>query len=342
MNVRRFTPLLLFSLFVGCIDEIQLNVNDPQERLVVEGRIADSLNLYSIRIKTAKNNGLYPVSNAKVNVLDDQSKSYVFVENKLQSEGTYELMMKGEVGRSYHVEIMTPDQMLIKSVPTVMLKAPQMSNFSHTVESITTIDFNGNQVVEKNINVKADVLFEEGRVRPFLRWRTSGEYEFHEPSFISAKYCYIKEQTPDLNKLNIYSPIRLAGIKLTGQDIVNLNRDTRFAFMYCFHIQMFSMNEAEYLYWRSVRDVLSNDGTLYDPPPGNVKGNLINVNNKTDQIIGYFSVSGVYTARYFVSAQSLGGNFVNPPCGFGNRNNPPCQDCLVIKNSSLDKPTYWP
>lgn len=238
------------------------------------------------------------------------------------------------------MEILTPDQKTIKSVPTVMLKAPQLDNFSHTVASRTYIDFNGTQVQEKNVYVKSDVLFDPSVTKPFLRWRTRGEYEFHESS-LAGKYCYINEPTPDLNKLNIYSPTRLQGNRLTDQDLVNLNLDTRFTYMYCFHIQMFSMNEAEFLYWRNVRDVLSNDGTLYDPPPGNVQGNLYNVNNKDEQIIGYFSVGGVSYYRYLVSSQSLGGNVINSPCGFGSRI-PQCQNCLVIKNSTTDKPSYWP
>ncbi len=331
----------ILILPLSCIDEINLKVDQVEERLVIDGLIADSLNLYKIKVKSARNKGIYPITNASVRVIDNKGSNFVFKENKVE-QGSYELRMKGDAGRSYQLEVITPDQKTIKSLPGILAKAPRMSDISHSVAKRTTIDFNGRQVQTKNIFIKSHVLFEAAAAKPFLRWRTSGEYEFHEPSFISAKYCYVKEPEPDLNKLNIYSPNRLSGNLLANQEIVYLDLDTRFSFMYCFHIQMFSMNEQEYLYWRNISDVLTNDGTLYDAPPGNVKGNLFNPDDGEEQIIGYFSVSGISTTRYFVSTQSLGGDFVQPPCGFGNRNNPVCANCLVLKNSTLTKPSYWP
>jgi hypothetical protein len=340
MKWRWFRLLLLLIMPFSCIDEISLKVDDVQERLVIEGLLADSLNTYSIRVKTAKNKGIYPVNDALVKVLDDKGNTFVFIENKDNLGGVYELKMKGEVGRSYHLEVLTPDKKMIKSDPYLLVKAPRMNNFSQSVELKTYIDFNGKQVQERNVYVKSDVQFDPVQPKPYLRWRTTGEYEFHESS-IAGRICYAKEPAPDLNKLNLYSPNRLAGNTLIAQAIVNSYLDFRFAYVYCFHIQMFSMSESEYLYWHNVGDVLTNDGTLYDPPPGNVKGNLYNVNNKDEQIIGYFSVSGVSFSRYLVTVQSLGGNFVGSPCTYGSRL-PQCNDCLVIKNSVLDKPEYWP
>jgi hypothetical protein len=102
------------------------------------------------------------------------------------------------------------------------------------------------------------------------------------------------------------------------------------------------MNKEEYDYWSAVKDLIENKGTLYDPPVGNVKGNLFNTTDAEEQVIGYFSVSGVKYTRYFLDGNLLGGYFPGFPCQrFFNR--PAiCSDCLTIKFSSITKPPYWP
>jgi len=330
----------MLLLLLSCIDEIQLKVSDVEDRLVIEGLIADSLDTYSIRVKYARNKGIYPVSDANVQVIDDQGKRYLFAENK-SDEGSYLLNMKGEAGRSYHLEVTTPDNKKIKSKPGLLVDAPLIQNLSHEIGTRNYINSEGQQIEEKNVYVKADILFKSGPEKPFLRWRTTGEYEFHEPSLIVSKWCYVNE-IDDLNKLNIFSPQFLRGESLKNQEVNFTALDTRFAFLYCFHVRMYTMNEQEFQYWRSVKDLLENEGTLYDPPVGNVKGNLFNINDATEQVIGYFSAAGVVYQRYFVSSQALGSHYVNPPCNFSTRSSPPCRDCLILKNSTLNRPGYWP
>jgi len=329
----------ILILPLSCIDEINLKVSDVEDRLVIEGLIADSLDTYSIRVKYARNKGIYPVSDAVVKVIDDQGNVNIFEEN--QSDlGNYLSLMRGEVGKSYFVEVTTPDHKTIRSIPTILVKGPSMDNLIHETRIRTYINSAGQQVEEKNVYIKADISFATSD-KPFLRWRTSGEYEFHEsPGGIAIKWCYVNEKD-DFNKLNIYNPRFLNSQTLKGQEVNYTALDHRFSILYCFHIRMYTMNEPEFQYWRSLNNLLENDGTLYDPPPGNVKGNLYNTEDATDQVIGYFSVSGVDYKRYFMNAQSTGYT-VRPLCDYSNRFNTPCGDCLILRNSTLDRPSYWP
>ena len=66
-----------------------------------------------------------------------------------------------------------------------------------------------------------------------------------------------------------------------------------------------SMTEEEYNYWKNISAIINRDGSLFDPPPGTVRGNLYNIDNEDDLILGYFSVSAVEYKRYFTNSDWL-------------------------------------
>lgn len=335
---------IIIALFISlvpfaCIDEITLKVDDIEEKIIIEGLIADSLDTYIINVKQTKNKGIYPISNAIVMVLDDRGNSFNFIEST-QNEGSYEAILSALPGRNYFTRI-TIGNSVYESKPSSLIPSPSISNPGHIIGNRVYINEAGSQVSETDVQVKIDLNFNPAFPKPYLRWRTKGEYEFHEEVPITAKWCYVKDIN-DYNKLSLYNPKLNSSNTLTNQIINYTELDGRFAILYCFHIYQYTMSSEEYNYWRSIQDLIENKGTLYDPPVGNIKGNLFNKNDAEEQVIGYFSVAGVKSTRYFLSGNSLGGFFPGFPCGnFFNRPSV-CSDCLRIKFSSTAKPSYWP
>jgi len=180
--------------------------------------------------------------------------------------------------------------------------------------------------------------------RPILRWRVIGEYEFHEafPEAQSLRWCYIKDNV-DLNQISIFNTNELQGDILYDQPILDEVVDFKFAFNYCFHIFQYRINEEEFIYWNNIEKLINIDGGLFDNPPGNITGNIYNVNDPNDLIGGYFSIASVVYQRFFVNPEVLG-HAVEPKCSpapwrpqFAE-----CRDCPNIFQSTLDKPFYWP
>lgn len=341
-----FLLACLAFAFNSCIDEIKLDIDTDQQRLVVDGQIADSLQVYTVKVSysaiigVGNDNIQTPVPGATVTVLDDAGGSFEFTET---SPGVYTKEMKGEVGRAYHLEVKTADGKSIQSKPTVLRASPPLLPASAEVIQSTTISSNGRPVSSNKLSLKMNTDVTAEAERPYLRWRAAGEYEFKEnyPMALNTKTCYIKDNV-DFNNIKIFDTHDLAGGVLTDEPFLLTDYNYRFAFMYCFHLLQYSISKEEYRYWESVQDIVNIDGSLFDPPPGTVQGNLYNINDPREQVLGYFSVAGVAYRREFVDAISLL-FYVEPKCSSLSfrPQYAECRECTDIINSSLTKPPYW-
>lgn len=346
MKILLFTLILLVCLpLAGCIDEIKLDLDNDYQSLVVDGQLTDSLIeqtvkvSYSVKLGFATDNILPPVTGASVRVLDDSGGSFEFTET---ANGTYTRLMKGIPGQAYQVEVKTPDGKTILSRPAVLNAAPPLLPVTAKVVQEATVSSTGTSIYSEKLLLEMNTDVSGMAERPYLRWRASGEYEFGEdyPNIIDRKICYVKNNV-DFNNISIFDTHKLAGGLLTNEPFLSTVYNYRFAYMYCFHLFQYSISEEEYEYWEQVKDIVNIDGSLFDPPPGTVKGNLYNPNNPQEQILGYFSVAGCAYRRDFMNAVSLG-YAANPRCSNWPPQQPAeCRECLNIPNSSVTRPPYW-
>lgn len=340
--------LAIICLFTvaSCIDEITLDIDTDQRRIAVDGFISDSLVVHSIGLSyssvfgVGNDNIQEPIKGAQVVLKDDQDNSFTFEENE---EGIYQRLMAGEVGRSYHLEIVLADGKVIRSTPSLMPEPNEITGVNYEIEETTTVNSAGNVSVDLELLLKIDAALNP-RQDAFLRWRTSGEYEFHEayPGALSTKWCYISEDI-DFNNLVLVDKRELSGNELKEQVIAVTEFNERFAWQYCFHVSQFSMNQEEYDYWKSIEQIINTGGSLFDPPPGTVIGNFYNPDDENEQILGFFSVSSVSFKRFFCNPDVLN-RYIDPTCSFRNfRGGIPreCMDCRTLINSSVEKPSYW-
>jgi hypothetical protein len=65
-------------------------------------------------------------------------------------------------------------------------------------------------------------------------------------------------------------------------------------------VRQFSLNQDEYYYWEKLQRLTENVGSLYDVTPFSVEGNIFNIDNPDEKVLGYFSVSSVSTKRLFI------------------------------------------
>ena len=340
--------LLLAAIFLSsCIDEIKLDISDSQQNLVVDGLIADSLQTYEIKVNYSSSIGdgpeyvHEPVTGCAVTVLDDADNSFEFSET---SPGSYTNNMKGEVGRTYFVEVKTASGDIIRSRPALLKKAPPVSDITSAVEEKTVITNDGVYVKQKNLQLRVNTNVAGFSERPRLRWGVKGEYEFKEwyPMALNPKTCYVKDRI-GYNKLSIFDTHDLAGDELKDELFFTMTYNYKFAYNYCFHVFQYAVTEDEFKYWDAIGDIIDIDGSLFDPPPGTVRGNLYNVNDPNALILGYFSVAGVSYQREFTNATSLQAA-AEPPCmTYRQQGRPPeCNDCLLLSMSTLTEPGYWP
>ncbi len=346
MKIRNLFFILISSFALSsCIDDIQLDIDNDVQLLTVDGLIADSLQEYTIKVNLSAIIGLStddlktPVKGASVRVLDDAGGSFEFLETK---DGTYTRVMKGEVGRAYHVEVKTTDGKTILSRPAVLHKSPKIQRPTYSVTQEATVSNTGRTIYESKLEVGMNTDLSDFAERPYLRWRATGEYEFGEdyPGILDRKICYVKNNV-DFNNIKIFDTNELTDGKLINEPFLLMKYDFRFAYMYCFHLLQYAISEEEYRYWENVRDIVNIDGSLFDPPPGTVSGNLYNANDPQDQVLGYFSVAGVSYQAEFINAVELAVSIIPRCSNWPPQQLPECYNCLTLLNSTALRPSYW-
>lgn len=350
--MKRKLVINLLCLFISiitwqCVDQISLKIDGSPRNVVVDGQLTDSLMDHLIKIRysaalgVGNDNILEPLPGASVTIIDNDNSKFKFSETK---PGIYLLRMKGVAGKSYYIEIILADGKKIKSDPQLLTAAPPIGKITTEVKDETFINASGNISIDTRLILKMNVDLNGVTNSPYLRWRAEGEYEFREayPMALSTKICYVKNNV-DLSNLRIFDSKNITGRFIKDEPFINTPLDYRFANQYCFHILQYSITEAEYLYWKRVRAITTLDGSLFDNPPGKVIGNLYYPENKAENVVGYFSVNGLQSVRFFANPQSLNQIDIEPKCRsrFNASPTKDCLDCLTIDESTLVKPSYW-
>ncbi len=332
---------------ISCVDEVDLNIDTEQRTLVVDGFISDGGGDFQVSllnssvIGVGRDNILDPVPNATVNLLDSNGASFPYEEIE---DGVYELKsFDAARGVAYSIDIMLSDGRHFQSKPDVIRSGSAIENISYSVETQSFRNTIGQITEEEVISVLLQTDITGFEDPPYLRWRIDGEYLLSENyrGAITVKQCFVKTNI-DLNEIRIFDTSTLAGNELFDQVINETTFNFRFAEQFCYHIQQFSISEDEFVYWNNIKQIIEVDGGLFDPPPGTLVGNIVNVDDPSDIAVGYFSVASLSSQRAFVKANDLD-LFVSALCEirFGREEPFGCRECLDVALSSAEKPEYW-
>lgn len=147
------------------------------------------------------------------------------------------------------------------------------------------------------------------------------------------------------------------------------NNDSRAKSLYSIKVSQQALDKDAYVYWEVMRRNSSDIGGLFSSQPTEVVGNIKNVSNPGEQVVGYINVATVQTRRAFIDwgetdFYKSGCVMTRVPQGFdfvvimnsyvssGNRlvfrtyegalwgSTVECVDCRLHSNST--KPEWWP
>lgn len=254
--IHHIFMLVMITAFSACEEVIDIDLNNADPKLVVEGWIYNTPGPYEIKLSKSTNyfdNATPPaVENALVIISEN---NIVFDTLKMTKPGIYETqkIMQGIVGATYRLKIFYNNE-VYESIATMKPLA--------ALDSIT-------------------YRYESGSV-----FRDEGYYisvHFQDPPAAGDYYRWKFYQN---NK--IHKPKNLL---YTSDNLFNGNYFS-FEFRYNFNlndtirVEMFSIEKNMYEYLSGL-DEQENTGDLFDTPPGNAQGNISN------GALGYFGASAI-------------------------------------------------
>ena len=90
-----------------------------------------------------------------------------------------------------------------------------------------------------------------------------------------------------------------------------VSKDTKkLSIGYSIQLRQYCINEETYNYWNALEDMNNQSGNLYSQQPYQLTGNLKNINNSEEIVLGFFIVAGVDSKRIFAEPRLQTNNYI--------------------------------
>jgi len=311
--IRKINILLvLIVLFFGaCKEEFWPELGEYENILVVDGSITNEPGPYEIKLSistSVQNPQFVPYSGAKVSIIDDEGLVESLTE---KSPGHYQTLdngFQGVVGKAYKISITLDGKTYESSYQTI----PQPVGIEDIYTKIETRATENDFYTLYGYQFYLDTEMAESDTTFYL-WRLYGTYKYRSDFLI--RYIWDGRLIPfpqpdslytcynDDNIDNFYtmSTAGLAEPVIKGLPLNFVNTETRkLSIRYSLLVKQFSLNRNAYEYFDRVNAISSEQESLFTEQPYQVRGNVFNVENSDELVLGYFLVGGVAVKRIYV------------------------------------------
>lgn len=386
--IRQAIYLTSIMLMSACVEEYYPGADDVYTGLlVINAQISNSPGKQTIQI--SRSDGLLypefiPESNCVVEVEDEMGAVLSFSEANpgyYQGEAPASFM---RIGASYMLRVLTSNGNVYVSDYSELKPPTGIDRVYYEQESYSTSDPSVNiEGIQFYIDFEIDSDSSE-----FMRWEMVETYEFHNPDYAGYIYGYDRRLKPipdslsdrkcwitgNVNEIFTMDVANISGSEYTYMPLHFVSNETqRLSYGYSLLVRQHSIDEAAFWYWDELKKNSREGSGLYDRLPSITPSNISNVNNPEENILGYFTVSGVSEHRLFVKdVEGLNKYdvlfcfplpemprlryllYVDLPIYASRANEPDtgnerfgeteqkCLDCRIRKGSAGDPPEFWP
>ena len=306
-------------LFTGsCIEPFLPEIKEYEDNLVVEGNVLEGKGPSSVRLSRSfafDENNPQMISDAEVRIRDDQGQEINLEEFE---EGVYlsdTSQFEGMPGRSYQLYIQLPDGKQYESDWMLMKAGVPISDISAEVEA--RID---NEGPVSGVIFSLDAVDTENKSR-YYRWEYEETWQFSvpypakgiwNPQSATPNY-YAPEEIPATCWRTEYSSEILIHTTtgLTEDRVVKFpvryvsERGNHLVQKYSILVRQYVLTAETYEYWRSLKEITDDPGTLFDPVPTELISNVRNIDDPGEQVLGFFSADGFSRKRIFARRQDF-------------------------------------
>lgn len=316
---------LLFLFIFGCKDEFLLETSNYKPIMVVDGMITNDNGPYVIKISNSSPINQYkesPYENCTVTIYDNTDFSEVLTEKEPGIYTTNSAGIIGEVGKSYRISILTPDGIEYGSDFQELKEPIGISDLSADLVSVNTEDFPEGlpgylfYVSTETSNNKNN----------FFLWKAEETYEFtvdfdlldiifgkaaldtndllRIPIVNNYKDNFFRcWETKDVNNIYTAKTSNLSSQTINKQPLLFVGTDSKkLQIRYSLLLNQYIINEDAYYFWKGIEDQVSEENFLVANQPYNIVGNIRNLNNSGEKVLGYFTVAAVTKKRIFVNS----------------------------------------
>lgn len=334
---QKVITLIVGLLFLAaCKDEYFPTIKElDKDILVVEGYI-DGADETVITLSRVTGMGQEPsaqkyVTGASVNIEDEKGNLFALTYS---SNGAYKGRYSFNPNLKYRVKFKTENQKVYASHFVAYKVSPRIDAITYRIDAdgarflVSTHDDSGQS--------------------KYYRWKYTETWQFHSYSPTDYQYNRQRKEVVDLTDTlyNCWQSNQSKEIFLNNS--ANLQKDVmkdiplafiaggseKLSYIYSLKVKQFVMDSVGYAFFRLLKKNTEETGSIFDPQPGNLKGNIVNLNDPLEMVVGYIGAGNSSEKREFFSI----------PWNY----QPNCSEMILVPNikDSLDyyfsEGEYWP
>jgi len=307
--------LLLALAISGCREPFFPNIDKYENILVIDGLITDQAGPHMVRLTRSYSfdeNRPAPEEGAVITIVDEDQEVYAFNEDQ---PGSYlsSPTLVGEIGKRYKLVVLTADNQNYESEWVRLTGVPAIDSVTYTFEERPTADPDQSHY---GLQVSINTHDETNETR-YYRWEWIETWEFMTPiksSFYPDEArCW---KTTRSSLISIGTSEHLTSDVMDDHSLYFISAETnKLRIKYSTMIYQYSMSREAYSYWKSLQDITQNTGSLFDPTPAMVIGNIYNVIDPEKPVLGIFQASAVKQERIFIDRSEIP-EFLDIPSGY--------------------------
>jgi len=298
---RHILFLLILLLLSSCITQFVPKIEEEKELLVVQGLLTDQHETDTIKLSKSLPLGevsaAKPVRGYNVTISDNFGDVVSLTESV---PGTYltPSTFYGIIGRIYTLHVKTNSEsgnLTYESYPMEMVPVPTIDSLYYEKIAIEKPEgfFKGVDACQ----IKLDT-HDPQNICKYYRWDFSETWKFRLLFDVPNQTCWINEKS---HSINIKSTAAFDEARIKSYPINYISNVTdRLRTRYSILVDQYSLNEDEYIYWEKIQNIAEQVGGLYDIIPASVPSNINCMENPSEKVLGYFSVSAKSSKRLFI------------------------------------------
>ena len=340
------TGLVVALLVTACVDPLDITLRERVNVIVVDGTITNLAESQVVRLNRSKSDsltgrfGTLPLTKATVEILVDSSQVIPMTETEA---GRYQAPTDfvGRVGHVYQLRFTLNDGSRYASAPEVMPAVPPITNVS-TGFNPTSLRA---QLYDGTLNPYrgANDFFVDGQdpadQHNYYRWDwklwekqgwchtcVQGFYFINSP-IDNKPYedCFPDDQGKNGYFVNEYAcrtacweiirnfDLNLFDDQLSNGSLIQRRRVAQIPYYQgrgCLvEIRQTSLTQKAYSYYKLFDEQTQRNGGLADSPPTALVGNVRNMANSRENVVGYFTASAVAPVRQWLDRKQNTGNY---------------------------------
>lgn len=293
---------MIMGTAMSCIKDVNVPLRSVEHRLVVEGQISTDPGPYNIRLTLSgdlTSGTQIPeenlVTDAQVSVHDDQGRIVAFQHTGSGIYQTVDPNFTGEVGRTYTADIRLSDGRNYISQPEKIPTPVQIDSFQ--IRFVP--DFSPQHPAYFRTYIyTTDPPNEEN----YYKWESYGYTRRKTLGVGCGFYCIMFDRCLQYrtdNEMRIMSDATINGGRIVDYGIAN-----SYIFDYGTHFIDFSqlsISKSYYQFLQQYVDQVARTGSIFDPLPASIKGNIVDAADPNEYALGYFSARSSVHKRVIIT-----------------------------------------